>query len=877
MTDELDLMHEGVKRRSGRYPWGSGENPNQRYKTFTVLHDELKKKGLSDIEIAKGLGLNSTTELRAERSNAKAARRQADAAEATRLKEKGYSTVAIGKLMGRNESSVREMLNPALNEKRTILNTTSSMLKDNLKDGGYLDVGVGTERWMGVSETVLKNSVAKLKTEEGYQVFYLNVKQLGTGKETRLKVLANPDATYSEFAKNQDKIKVVNATSKDNGRSFLGLRTPTNVSSRKIEINYAEDGGSAKDGIIELRPGVKDLSLGSASYAQVRIAVDGTHYLKGMAVYANDLPDGINIRFNTNKTKDTPKMDVMKPMKKTADGKIDVDNPFGAVIKANGQRGALNILNEEGDWSNWAGKLSSQMLSKQPTDLIKKQLKVTYDIKKSEYDDIMKLTNPTVRKVLLEKFADSADSSSVALKAVGLPRTAQKVLIPIPSMKDNEVYAPGFKNGEKVVLIRHPHGGRFEIPELTVNNKNPKARSTIKSALDAIAINPKVAAQLSGADFDGDTVLVIPNNRGSIKTLPALKALKDFDPMIAYPPAPGIKVMKNTQTEMGGISNLITDMTIRGANWNEIARAVKHSMVVIDAEKKGLNFKQSYIDNGIAELKKNYQPKGGATTLISRASSEQRVLERKPRYSKEGGPIDPATGERKWMPTGNTYVNKAGQTVPVMQKSTRMAETSDAFSLSSGTLVEKAYAEHANRLKGIANQARKEAYATKGLTYSPSAAKTYSKEVAALNGKLNIAKKNAPLERQAQLLANSIVKAKKQDNPGMDSDTIKKVERQALAEARSRMSASKKDVSIKILPSEWTAIQAGAISDNKLRDILDNTDIELVKELATPRTTVLMSAAKVARAKNMVELGYDQGEIANALGVSTSTLTRSLE
>ena len=68
------------------------------------------------------------------------------------------------------------------------------------------------------------------------------------------------------------------------------------------------------------------------------------------------------------------------------------------------------------------------------------------------------------------------------------------------------------ENGERVVLIRHPHGGTFEIPELTVNNKNPDARKivgTIKSQ-DAIGIHHKVAEHLSGADFDGDTVLVIP-------------------------------------------------------------------------------------------------------------------------------------------------------------------------------------------------------------------------------------------------------------------------------------------------------------------------------------------------------------------------------
>ena len=80
------------------------------------------------------------------------------------------------------------------------------------------------------------------------------------------------------------------------------------------------------------------------------------------------------------------------------------------------------------------------------------------------------------------------------------------------------------------------------------------------------------------------------------------------------------------QTEMGKISNLITDMTLKGASDDEIERAVKHSMVVIDAVKHHLDYKQSYIDNNIDELKAIYQAKptgrnGGASTLISRASS----------------------------------------------------------------------------------------------------------------------------------------------------------------------------------------------------------------------------------------------------------------
>ena len=77
-------------------------------------------------------------------------------------------------------------------------------------------------------------------------------------------------------------------------------------------VRYADDVGSdgvkgiEKDGVIELRRGVEDLDLNGNRYAQVRILVDGTHYLKGMAVYSDDMPDGVDVVFNTNKKKGTP-------------------------------------------------------------------------------------------------------------------------------------------------------------------------------------------------------------------------------------------------------------------------------------------------------------------------------------------------------------------------------------------------------------------------------------------------------------------------------------------------------------------------------------------------------------------------------------------
>lgn len=889
--DRTSMMHIGILRKSGRYPWGSGANPHQRNKAFLDYVADLQAKGLSEAEIARGVGI-TTTQLRAAKAIAKTAKRQADASEAMRLKDKGMSNVAIGDRMGINESSVRALLNPAMKERRDILDTTASMLKDQVSEKGMIDIGVGVENHLGLSGTKLKTAVAMLQ-EEGYEVHNIQVDQLGTGKKTLVKVLAPPGTTYKDIVTDPSQVKSISEYSEDGGRSFLGIEPPKSVPSSRVGVRYAEEGGTEADGVIYLRRGVDDISLGGAQYAQVRIAVDGTHYLKGMAMYSDNLPDGVDMLFNTNKSDTGNKLDAMKSMKD------DPDNPFGSVIRqkhfvdssGNSQLSPINIVGakdtlggEEGAWGRWSKTLSSQFLSKQSVPLAASQLDLSLKIKQDEYDEIMSLTNPAVKKKLLDSFADGADSSAVHLKAAGLPRTASHVILPINSLKDSEIYAPNYRNGERVVLIRHPHGGTFEIPELTVNNRNREANGVMKNALDAVGINARVAERLSGADFDGDTVLVIPNNSRKVKTSPQLEGLKDFDPRGQYPLDDSQPRMTSRakQQQMGDVSNLITDMTIRGATNNELARAVRHSMVVIDAEKHHLNYKQSAIDNNIKDLKKKYQARpdgtaGGASTIVSRASSVQRVDKRKLRSARDGGPVDPKTGKKVYTYTPESYVNKKGKTVTRQDKSTRMAETDDAFSLVSGnggTPMESVYATHANKLKSLGNEARKSSLAVKPTSYSPSAKKTYAPEVDTLNAKLNVALKNKPLERQAQLLANTTVSAKTRANPDMDAADLKKIKGQALEEARSRTGAKKASVSI--TPSEWTAIQSGAISNNKLTQILDNTDLDLVKQLATPRTNTVMSTAKMARAKSMLNAGYTQSEIADALGVPATTLNSAI-
>lgn len=879
IDEENYLAHYGVLRKSGRYPWGSGATAEQRSRDFLGTVADLKKKGLTDHQIMTGFGMN-TTDFRAAKSIAKNTAKQADIRRAQTLKDKGYSNVAIGKHMGINESSVRSLLEPGAKDRNDILTTTRNSLKDQVEKKNYLDVGSGVEAHMGISTTNLHTAIAALK-EEGYKVQYVKV-PTGKNQFTTIKVLTKPDVPYSEVFKNRDKIQQFTDYSEDGGRSKSSIQPPIQISSKRIDVKYKEDGGGEADGVIYVRPGVHDVSLGGSRYAQVRIAVDGTHYLKGVAMYKDDLPKGIDLQFNTNKSKaDAPtKLSAMKAVKD------DPENPFGATVRQlpkldeHGKaipdtvRSAMNIVNEEGDWNNWSRSLSTQFLSKQSPALAKTQLDMTFERRKQGLNEILALTNPTVRKKLLESYAEDIDSAAVHLKAAALPRQASHVILPIKSLKDTEIYAPNFRNGEQVVLVRHPHGGPFEIPELTVNNNHPEAKKMLGQAKDAVGINSHVAAKLSGADFDGDSVLVIPNGNRSIKTAPTLAGLKGFDAQAKYklPEDAPRMTAQQKQTQMGLVSNLITDMSICKASSDELAAAVRHSMVVIDAEKHHLDYKASALDNNIAGLMKKYQGRsqGGSSTLISRATSPKAVLERK-----QGFRVDPATGKKIFTETGASYVDLKGKTVFRTTKTTKLADTEDANTLSSGTVIEKIYADHSNALKALANTARKEAVNTKTVEYSPSAKATYGKEVQSLNAKLNLAIRNRPLERQARVLANASVSLKKHANPEMDSAELKKIQKQELDKARLRTGAEKQ--SIKISDEEWHAIQAGAISNNKLSQILNNADLERVKELATPRTPTVMTSIKQSRAKQMIESGYTQAEVADALGVPLSTLKSALE
>lgn len=896
-----ELRHYGTPRHSGRYPWGSGQQPEQRgNRDFLAQIKHLKGQGLSDPQIATAMGLSSSTELRNRISVFGAEKRQADATRAYRLKSKGMSNVAIGEAMGINESSVRALLKPSLKEQGNRIETLSNILTDNMKDGEYLDIGKGTEVHLGVSSTRLSAAVSILR-DKGYEVRNVQVpQQFGKGKTT-VKTLVPPGT--GKFV-DTSKIRVPNHYSDDNGETYTRIKPPVSVNSSRIAVRHAGEGGELADGVIYIRPGVPDISLGKSSYAQVRIAVDKTHYMKGMAMYKNDLPSGVDLLYNTSKKSTGNKMDALKPAK-------DEERPWTTMIRrqktytgpdGKEHQSPINIVNEEGSWREWRHTLSSQVLSKQSPSLARQQLGYALQDRKTELDDILHLTNPVIKKKLLETYGDAADAAAVHLKAAALPGQKTHVILPLSSLKEGEIFAPKYDNGTKVALIRHPHGGIFEIPELIVNNKNVEGRSSIGTqALDAVGIHPNTAKRLSGADFDGDAVLVIPNASKALKTSAPLAELQSFDPHITYSAYDGMRTIDggvyhastrtvsygdrgpngaSKQQKMGEVSNLITDMTIKGARPEEIALAVKHSMVVIDADKHVLNYKQSYKDNNIDALKAKYQGRStttgrlkGASTIVSRASSEKRVPERKPRSYQLGGPINPQTGAKEYTPTGRTLVNRKGQTILREDRSTKLAEAIDARELLSDhpAPIELIYASHSNELKALGNRARLESLRTGKLVYSPSAAKTYAYEVARLTSALNIAKKNAPLERQAQIIANGIVAAQVHGNRHtIDPDDLKKIQSQALQTARDRVGARKEQ--IEISSKEWEAIQSGAISTYKLREIMDHSDLDRLKELATPRLSTVVTPSKLAIAKSRLATGYTLAEVARSLGIPVSTL-----
>lgn len=905
-TSENILEHYGTKRHSGRYPWGSGDNPYQHSGDFLSRIETLKKKGLSEKDIINAINDTlpkeyqlSPTEFRVARSKAISLRKQSEYEQIKDLKDnKGLGWTEIANQLGMSESSVRSKYAGNIDKKAKRAENIADVLKKEVDKKGMIDISEGANQVLGVSESELDKAAYTLEAEYGYKRYGVGIRQpTNIRQQTNITVLAKPEFDQKYAYQHQEQIDSLgDYHSDDGGDTFTKLQRPSSLDSSRVAIRYGDEGGLDKDGVMEIRRGVPDLDLGKSHYAQVRILVDGDHYLKGMAVYSDDLPDGVDVMFNTNKPSGTPKMKVLK------EAKADPDNPFGAAIKANGQSmyiGAdgkehlspINKLKEEGDWDTMSRNVSSQFLSKQPKKLIENQLKLTVADYQAQYDEIMHYDNPTVKKKLLNDFADTCEGTSMTLKASAFPGQSTKVILPINKIKENEAYCPTYENGTQLALIRFPHAGTFEIPIVTVNNKNLHGKRNLGQIQDAIGINAKVAERLSGADFDGDTVMVIPiSDKVPIKSTRPLKALEGFDPKTAYAVPEGnpnhVRLMKKEekQREMGVISNLITDMTLRGASEDELARAVKHSMVVIDAEKHKLDYKRSEKENGIQELKEKWQVRvdedgntkyGGASTLLSRRKQTVRVPERRGSVR-----VDKDTGEFIYKESGRTFTDpKTGKERIAEDTVSLISETKDARTLSSGTIQENLYADFSNKLKAMANQARKEAANMKGIQRNPEAAKTYATEVASLKEKYNNMVANKPKERKAMLIANANIKAKIQEqglNPTIDKKEIKKISSVEMQRARDSVGASGRKSKVTFTDKEWEAVQAGAISDNMLTKFLNSSDSDEIVKRAMPKTATVMSSAKMSKAKAMLRSGYTYKDIAQACGVPESTVYSAL-
>ena len=969
-----ELNHTGVAhdenppgRGSGRFGWGTGKNAYQHYKDWLTrvrreqqenvdYIDEKGRRYTGNTAIAKRMGM-STTEFRTalEIANEEVRSVAADKAREFRFNngkdDSDGTKMSLDKVVKEmqkagfdynNDSSIRALLNEAVAERKAQSKVVADQIKKMVDSNGMYDVGTDAAMALNISETKLKQALHRLKLQ-GYEIYGRGYSQVtNPGQQTNTQVICPPGTPYKDIYNKeihffQNENVMVTA---DGSKIKKAFEYPASLDSKRVMIRYAEDGGKAMDGVVEIRRGVDDCSLKNdagvdSNYAQVRVLVDGTHYIKGMAVYSDGKgwPDGVDMVFNTNKTKDVPMLgpkdnSVLKPIKK------DGENPFGTLIKDHERGGqsywtdadgnqhlrVINKKSDEGDWNEWAKKLPAQFLSKQPQQLIDNQLAISIADRKAEFESIKNLTNPTIKRELLSSFADDCDTTASKLKASGFQGQRYQVILPLRTINDNEVFAPNFKDGTRLALVRFPHEGTFQIAECKVNNKQAEGRKVITAqAKDAIGISANVAEKMSGADFDGDTVLCIPlTGKVKVHSKDQLKDLEGFDPKVEYGPASaGGRPYKHlskqaTQGEMGRISNLISDMTILGAPDDQIARAVKYSMTVIDADKHNLDYQRCFKEMKIKELKDEWQgrynEKGNwstaAATLITRANSEATVLKRQgsPRINQKGKPWydpskpegtqifkvaddleyeeqkkkkDPKTKEFITDPETGKYVwEKTGKIKTRTQRSTQMRETDNAETLMSPlkSPVERAYGNYANTLKALAIEARKEEVYTGTLKRNPSAAKTYAREVKSLEDQLAIAQANQPREKQAQYIAGCRLKVLKAEYPNLEKKDYKKKADQYLKDARIQVGA--KRTVINITDREWEAIQSGAVSDNKLKQIIRYSDKDRVRDLATPKQqkghlTDGQRAQIKALSKTM-----SNAMLAEKFGVSVSTISK---
>ena len=103
---------------------------------------------------------------------------------------------------------------------------------------------------------------------------------------------------------------------------------------------------------------------------------------------------------------------------------------------------------------------------------------------------------------------------------------------------------------------------------------------------------------------------------------------------------------------------------------------------------------------------------------------------------------------------------------------------------------------------------------------------------------------------------------------------LDKYKQRQLVKARELVGAKREPINI--TDREWEAIQAGAITSSKLSQIANYCDSDQLKQRVLPKTTQTLTPARENKAKAMASSGYTIAEIADSLGVSTSTISRAI-
>lgn len=206
-----ELEHYGMPRRSGRYPYGSGENPYQHGSDFLARIKEKKDSNFSwtdpktgekytgEKAIYKEMGLTSS-EYRRQVSWANYEKRLDQVQTAKSLKSDGLGATEIGRKMGLPESTVRSLLNPSSEDRMNQVMDTVNFLRDQVIEKGMIDVGAGVEQELGISRTRLDTALDYLEKAEGCPIYGGGIPQpTNANQQTNQKVLCLPGTKNNEI------------------------------------------------------------------------------------------------------------------------------------------------------------------------------------------------------------------------------------------------------------------------------------------------------------------------------------------------------------------------------------------------------------------------------------------------------------------------------------------------------------------------------------------------------------------------------------------------------------------------------------------------------------------------------------------------------